>query len=43
MTDSSTLAMILFVIVVGVFLGSSVRNLFHGGHDPRRHDPYHDI
>jgi hypothetical protein len=39
MIDSSTLATIMFVLVVGAFLGSSVRNLFHAGHDPLRHNP----
>jgi hypothetical protein len=40
MIDGSPLAMIMIVVVVGAFLGSCVRNLFHAGHDPRRHDPH---
>lgn len=39
MPDSSTLPTIMFVVVVGVLIGSLARNLFHTGHDPRRHNP----
>jgi hypothetical protein len=42
MIASSTLATIIFVVVVGAFLGSCVRNIFRAGHDPRRHDPHID-
>jgi hypothetical protein len=42
MIASSTLATIIFVVVVAAFLGSCIRNIFHAGHDPRRHDPHID-